>query len=328
MDNPIVVGEKISHQMLQVIMIIQIAAVPLLIGNLIVIQTCSSSLDVVKQQQQRRKFPESESVAEVFFPPLLRNNNISTETILLSHVELSRMPNFISDEPGTSNMLMILNVSDSQITSRAEEIEDGNIEEEKQSSKQANAKYNRVQFESNQKNLKNRNFQRRSLSSLLYSSEFYSQTSSSSFVESDSDSEGEVDISAGNDIEENVGTTENSISQNMTRSTIDSTSEDTSDVVPPYMKHMTIILVILHVSVFITGLVGNLLVCLSVYRNKSLQTVTNYYIVNLAVADFLVILICLPPTVYWDLTLTWNFGLVLCKLVLYLQVSYISLLPF
>lgn len=96
---------------------------------------------------------------------------------------------------------------------------------------------------------------------------------------------------------------------------------DQGDQVPIYMQHMTTILVILHVSVFITGLVGNSLVCLSVYRNKSLQTVTNYYIVNLAVADFLVILICLPPTVYWDLKLTWNFGLVLCKLVLYLQVS-------
>jgi len=96
---------------------------------------------------------------------------------------------------------------------------------------------------------------------------------------------------------------------------------DASDTVPVYMQHMTTILVILHCSVFITGLVGNSLVCLSVYRNKSLQTVTNYYIVNLAVADFLVILICLPPTVYWDLNLTWNFGLILCKLVLYLQVS-------
>lgn len=88
-----------------------------------------------------------------------------------------------------------------------------------------------------------------------------------------------------------------------------------------YMQHMTIILVSLHLTVFVTGLVGNSLVCLSVYRNKSLQTITNYYIVNLAVADFLVILICLPPTVYWDLTLTWNFGLILCKSVLYLQVS-------
>ena len=98
-------------------------------------------------------------------------------------------------------------------------------------------------------------------------------------------------------------------------------NSDSSDTPPVYMQHIKVILVILHVSVFITGLVGNSLVCLSVYRNKSLQTVTNYYIVNLAIADFLVILICLPPSVYWDINLYWNFGLVLCKLVLYLQVS-------
>lgn len=111
---------------------------------------------------------------------------------------------------------------------------------------------------------------------------------------------------------------------NMTSLIISPTQQqntDSADEVPLYMQHMTTILVIMHMSVFITGLVGNSLVCLSVFRNKSLQTVTNYYIVNLAVADFLVILICLPPTVYWDLTLTWNFGLILCKLVLYLQVS-------
>jgi len=100
---------------------------------------------------------------------------------------------------------------------------------------------------------------------------------------------------------------------------------DSNELVPPYMQQMTTVLVVLHLSVFVSGLVGNALVCLSVYRNKSLQTVTNYYIVNLAVADFLVILICLPPTVYWDLTLTWNFGLVSCKLVLYLQVSQFAL---
>lgn len=114
-----------------------------------------------------------------------------------------------------------------------------------------------------------------------------------------------------------VSTTQES--DQVTSDNLSSNSNESAE--PVYMQHMTTILVILHVSVFISGLVGNALVCLSVYRNKSLQTVTNYYIVNLAVADFLVILICLPPTVYWDLTLTWNFGLVLCKLVLYLQVS-------
>lgn len=66
--------------------------------------------------------------------------------------------------------------------------------------------------------------------------------------------------------------------------------------------------------------IGNALVCLAVYTNHSMRTVTNIFIVNLAVADFFVILLCLPPTVVWDVTETWFLGEVLCKVVSYFQV--------
>ncbi|XP_063833707.1 orexin/Hypocretin receptor type 1-like [Ostrinia nubilalis] len=74
-----------------------------------------------------------------------------------------------------------------------------------------------------------------------------------------------------------------------------------------------------HAIVFVIGLIGNALVCIAVYRNHSMRTVTNYFIVNLAVADFMVILICLPPTVLWDVTETWFFGTAMCRIVLYFQ---------
>lgn len=77
-----------------------------------------------------------------------------------------------------------------------------------------------------------------------------------------------------------------------------------------------------HTVVFVVGLVGNALVCIAVYRNHTMRTVTNYFIVNLAVADFMVILFCLPPTVLWDVTETWFLGNVLCKLLLYFQVRW------
>lgn len=67
--------------------------------------------------------------------------------------------------------------------------------------------------------------------------------------------------------------------------------------------------------------VGNALVCISVYSNYTMRTVTNIFIVNLAVADFFVILFCLPPTVVWDVTETWFLGESMCKVVLYFQVS-------
>ena len=79
-------------------------------------------------------------------------------------------------------------------------------------------------------------------------------------------------------------------------------------------------LIAMHSLVFFVGLIGNLLVCIAVYRNYSMRTVTNYFIVNLAVGDLLVIIICLPSTVLWDVTETWFLGLHLCKIVPYLQV--------
>lgn len=82
------------------------------------------------------------------------------------------------------------------------------------------------------------------------------------------------------------------------------------------------ILIGLHCVVFVVGLVGNFLVCLAVYRNHTMRTVTNMFIVNLAIADFLVIFLCLPPTVLWDITETWFMGNTLCKIIPYFQVNY------
>lgn len=84
------------------------------------------------------------------------------------------------------------------------------------------------------------------------------------------------------------------------------------------------VLIVTHAIVFVIGLIGNALVCVAVYRNHSMRTVTNYFIVNLAVADFMVILICLPPTVLWDVTKTWFFGTAMCRIVLYFQVSLVT----
>ncbi|XP_064096153.1 alpha-1D adrenergic receptor-like isoform X2 [Macrobrachium nipponense] len=44
---------------------------------------------------------------------------------------------------------------------------------------------------------------------------------------------------------------------------------------------------------------GNILVLMSVYKERSLQTVTNYFIVSLAVADLLVASLVMPFAVYY-----------------------------
>lgn len=87
-----------------------------------------------------------------------------------------------------------------------------------------------------------------------------------------------------------------------------------------YPSRFEWVLIAFYVVVFVVGIIGNFLVCFAVWRNASMRTVTNYFIVNLAIADFLVILICMPPTVLGDITETWYMGSVMCKIVKYLQV--------
>ncbi|GIX68751.1 orexin receptor type 1 [Caerostris extrusa] len=64
--------------------------------------------------------------------------------------------------------------------------------------------------------------------------------------------------------------------------------EDYIDMIEAYIfpSPYEWLLIALHLTVFFVGLIGNALVCISVYRNHSMRTVTNYFIVNLAVADF------------------------------------------
>lgn len=59
---------------------------------------------------------------------------------------------------------------------------------------------------------------------------------------------------------------------------------------------MTIAYCIAYFIVFIVGLIGNSFVIAVVFRAPRMRTVTNYFIVNLALADILVIVFCLPAT--------------------------------
>lgn len=57
---------------------------------------------------------------------------------------------------------------------------------------------------------------------------------------------------------------------------------------------------------------GNILVVLSVYRERSLRHVTNYFICSLAVADILVAVIVMPPAVFVEVTKYWSLSDELC----------------
>lgn len=59
---------------------------------------------------------------------------------------------------------------------------------------------------------------------------------------------------------------------------------------------MTIVYCVAYFIVFALGLIGNFFVVAVVIRSPRMRTVTNYFIVNLAVADILVVVFCLPAT--------------------------------
>lgn len=83
---------------------------------------------------------------------------------------------------------------------------------------------------------------------------------------------------------------------------------------------VSIIVPILFGIIIIIGLIGNALVVVVVAANAQMRSTTNLLIINLAVADLLFIVFCVPFTAT-DYVLTyWPFGDVWCKIVQYLIV--------
>ncbi|XP_032877973.1 orexin receptor type 2 [Amblyraja radiata] len=91
-----------------------------------------------------------------------------------------------------------------------------------------------------------------------------------------------------------------------------------------YPKEYEWVLIVAYIVVFIVALIGNILVCVAVWKNHHMRTVTNYFIVNLSFADILVTIICLPASLVVDITETWFFGHALCKVIPYLQTVAVS----
>ncbi|XP_014678987.1 PREDICTED: neuropeptide FF receptor 2-like [Priapulus caudatus] len=82
---------------------------------------------------------------------------------------------------------------------------------------------------------------------------------------------------------------------------------------------MTISLIIVYIAVFVVGLVGNLFVFAVVARYRSMRTVTYTFLVNLAVGDVMVVIICMPMTLGSTVYRLWIYGDVMCRLTPFIQ---------
>ncbi|EFA07466.2 orexin receptor type 2 isoform X2 [Tribolium castaneum] len=75
----------------------------------------------------------------------------------------------------------------------------------------------------------------------------------------------------------------------------------------------------LYVPVFVVALLANVLVIWVVIKDQYMRSVTNYFLVNLSVADLLVALVCMPNAAYAAYTSTYSFGEYTCKISAYFQ---------
>ncbi|XP_062290673.1 neuropeptide FF receptor 2-like [Scomber scombrus] len=69
-----------------------------------------------------------------------------------------------------------------------------------------------------------------------------------------------------------------------------------------------------YLLIFLVCMVGNGVVCFIVLRSKNMRTVTNLFILNLAISDLLVGIFCMPTTLVDNIITGWPFGSVVCKL--------------
>ncbi|XP_008590148.1 PREDICTED: neuropeptide FF receptor 1 [Galeopterus variegatus] len=84
-----------------------------------------------------------------------------------------------------------------------------------------------------------------------------------------------------------------------------------------YYQHsspVAALIIVAYVLIFLLCMVGNTLVCFIVLKNRHMRTVTNMFILNLAVSDLLVGIFCMPTTVVDNLITGWPFDNATCKM--------------
>lgn len=84
---------------------------------------------------------------------------------------------------------------------------------------------------------------------------------------------------------------------------------------PKQLEYYRLIpITIIYAVMFVTGVIGNILVCFVIVHNKSMHTATNYYLFSLAIADLIILLLGLPS----ELATFWHQypylqGVIFCK---------------
>uniref|UniRef100_T1IJT3 Gastrin/cholecystokinin type B receptor n=1 Tax=Strigamia maritima TaxID=126957 RepID=T1IJT3_STRMM len=84
------------------------------------------------------------------------------------------------------------------------------------------------------------------------------------------------------------------------------------------------VLIPLYSIIFVLSVLGNVLVIVTLVQNRRMRTVTNAFLLNLAVSDLFLAIFCIPVTLVGSLLRQFIFGEVMCKIIPYLQATTVS----
>ena len=114
--------------------------------------------------------------------------------------------------------------------------------------------------------------------------------------------------------------------ENTTSSEGNFTEVDHYEPPPVYVQ---IIFVIFYGLVILVAVGGNVLVCHIILVFQRMRTATNFFLLNLAISDILMAILCIPLTFVSNVMLTyWPFGNVMCPVVTYIQAVSVFLSAF
>jgi hypothetical protein len=79
------------------------------------------------------------------------------------------------------------------------------------------------------------------------------------------------------------------------------------------------VLIFIYTLLFIISFIANIFVIVMIIKRRRMRTLTNRFLLNLAISDLIATLVCLPPTAYHYYDKRWIFGEFLCRFVPFMQ---------
>ncbi|CAL8275488.1 unnamed protein product [Arctogadus glacialis] len=83
--------------------------------------------------------------------------------------------------------------------------------------------------------------------------------------------------------------------------------------------------ILLYALIFVLSVAGNLLIIVVLAMNKRMRTVTNCFLLSLALSDLMMALFCMPFTLIPNIMEDFIFGAAMCKIVAYFMEMSLTL---